>query len=49
MDEVLELMAFPIVPMIYNLLHFVLLFIINQLWWWVLELGPVLTSFFVRG
>ena len=49
MDEVLELMMFPIIPVIDNLLHFILFFIINQFRWWVLKLGPMLTSFFVRG
>ena len=31
-DEVLKLMSFPMVPVIDNLLHFILLFITNQLW-----------------
>ena len=49
MDEVLELMVFPKMLMIYNLLHFIFLFIVNQFWRWALELGPMLMSFFVRG
>ena len=48
MDEVLELTVFPIMLMIYNLLHFILFFVINQFWRWALELGPMLADFFVR-
>ena len=48
MDEVLELTLFPMVPVIDNVLHLILFFIINQLWWWVLELSPMLLGFFVR-
>ena len=49
MDEVLKLMSFPMVPVIDNVFHFIFFFIINQLWWWVLKLGPVLWGLFVRG
>ena len=41
-------MSFPIVPVIDNVLHLIFFFIINQLGWWVLELSPMLLSFFVR-
>ena len=49
MDEVLELTSFPMVPVIDNVFHFVLFFIINQFWWQAQELGPMLHHFFVRG
>ena len=49
MNEVLELMAFPIMSMIDNLFHFIFFFITNQFWWWALELGTMFTGFFVRG
>ena len=48
-DEVLELMAFPIMVMIDNLLHFVFFFIINQFGRWALELGSGFRGFFVTG
>ena len=49
MNEVLELTAFPIMLMIDNLLHLIFFFIINQFRWWVLELGAMFMSFFVRS
>ena len=49
MNEVLELTASPIMLMIDNLLHLIFFFITNQFWWWVLELGAMFTSFFVRS
>ena len=49
MDEVLKLTSLPMVPVIDNFLHLILFFVINQLWWQLLELGPMLFCFFIRG
>ena len=47
-DEVLKLTAFPMVLMINDLLNLIFFFVTNQFRWWVLELGPIFRSFFVR-
>ena len=48
MDEILKLTMFPIILIINDLIHLIFFFITNQLWWWVLELGPMFESLFVR-
>jgi hypothetical protein len=37
------------VPVIDDQLHFILLCVINHLWWWALIVIPMFISFFVRG
>ena len=46
-DEILESSSLAMMSVVHYLLHFILLFTINKIRWWLGEIGPVCCGFLI--